>query len=50
MTKNGAFANMTIFEGLLLVFTIAGMTAAYEWRQNVFYGPYLRPDDHLDVR
>jgi hypothetical protein len=41
---------MTIFEGLLLVLTIAGMTAVYEWRQDVLYGPYLRPDDRLDVR
>jgi len=41
---------MTIFEGLLLVLTIAGMTAAYEWRQEVLYGPYLRSDDQLGVR
>jgi len=26
---------MTIFEGLLLVLTIACMTAIYEWRQDV---------------
>jgi hypothetical protein len=41
---------MTIFEGLLLVLTIAGMTAAYEWRHDVLYGPYLRSDDQLGVR
>jgi len=48
--KNTGAATMTIFEGLLLVLTIAGMTAAYEWRQDVLYGPYLRSDDQLGVR
>ena len=41
---------MTIFEGLLLVLTIAGMTAVYEWRRDVLYGPHLGPDDQPDVR
>jgi hypothetical protein len=49
MTRTRGVATMTIFEGLLLVLTIAGMTAVYEWRQDVLYGPYLRPDDQLDV-
>jgi hypothetical protein len=31
--KRGAL--MTIFEGLILVLTFAGMTAVYEWRQDV---------------
>jgi hypothetical protein len=48
--KNTGAATMTIFEGLLLVLTIAGMTAVYEWRQDFLYGPCLRPDDRLDVR
>jgi hypothetical protein len=30
---------MTIFEGLLLILTIAGMTVVYEWRQDVLYNP-----------
>ena len=38
---------MTIFEGLLLVLTIAGMTAVYEWRQDVLYRP---PPHQLDIR
>jgi hypothetical protein len=48
--KNTGRPTMTIFEGLLLVLTIAGMTAVYEWRQDFLYGPCLRPDDRLDVR
>jgi hypothetical protein len=48
--KTRGAGTMTIFEGLLLVLTIAGMTAAYEWRQDVLYGPYLRSDDQLGVR
>ena len=48
--KKRGVATMTIFEGLLLVLTIAGMTAVYEWRQDFLYGPHLRPDDQLDVR
>jgi hypothetical protein len=48
--KHGGAGTMTIFEGLLLVLTIAGMTAAYEWRHDVLYGPYLRSDDQLGVR
>ena len=48
--KKRGVATMTIFEGLILVLTIAGMTAVYEWRQDVLYGPYLSSDDPLDVR
>ena len=49
-TKTRGVATMTIFEGLLLILTVAGMTVVYEWRQDVLYGPYLGPDDQLDVR
>ena len=48
--KNTGVATMTIFEGVLLVLTIAGMTTVYEWRHDVLYGPYLRPHDQCDVR
>ena len=41
---------MTIFEGILLVLTIAGMTAVYEWRWDVLYRSHLRLDNQLDVR
>jgi hypothetical protein len=41
---------MTIFEGFLLVLTIAGTPAVYEWRQDVLYGPCLGPDDQLDTQ
>jgi hypothetical protein len=49
-TRTQGVATMTIFEGLLLVLTIAGMTAVYEWRQDVLYGPSLRSDDQLDTQ
>jgi hypothetical protein len=48
--NNTGVATMTTFEGLLLVLTVAGMTAVYEWRQDVLYDPYLGPDDQLNVR
>ena len=48
--KNTGVATMTIFEGVLLVLTIAGMAIVYEWRYDALYGPDLRPDDRFDVR
>jgi hypothetical protein len=45
---------MTTFEAILFLLTIAAMMGlclkVYEWRQDVLYGPYLRPDDQLDIR
>jgi hypothetical protein len=45
---------MTLFETAVFLVVIAGVMClvvkAYEWRQDVLYGPYLRPEDRLDIR
>jgi hypothetical protein len=45
---------MTLFEAGVFLTLVAGLMGllvkAYEWRQDVLYGPYLRQDDQLDMR
>jgi hypothetical protein len=45
---------MTFFEAGLFLVTIAGVMGlivkAYEWRQDVLYGPYIRPADQREIR
>jgi hypothetical protein len=45
---------MTFFEAGIFLLMIAGVMGlivkAYEWRQDVLYGPYLRRDDQRDIR
>jgi len=52
--KNAGRLGMTLFETAVFLVVIAGVMClvvkAYEWRQDVLYGPYLRPDDRLDIR
>jgi hypothetical protein len=44
---------MTIFEAFLFLLSIAGVMClvvkAYEWRQDVLYGPYIRPFDPREM-
>ena len=51
--KHGA-SIMTLFEAGVFLTLVAGLMGllvkAYEWRQDVLYGPYLRQDDQLDMR
>jgi hypothetical protein len=52
--KNTRRSTMTLFEASVFLMLVAGLMGlivkAYEWRQDVLYGPYLRPDDQLDIR
>jgi hypothetical protein len=45
---------MTVFEVGLFLLVIAGSMGLcvkiYEWRQDVLYGPYLRPDDRFEAK
>jgi hypothetical protein len=51
--KHGA-SIMTLFEAGVFLTLVAGLMGllvkAYEWRQDVLYGPYLSRDDQLDMR
>jgi hypothetical protein len=44
---------MTLFETGVFLFLVVGVTClvvkAYEWRQDVLYGPYLRREDGYDA-